>query len=148
MRRQKLSHVSHVRLLAFSAALFVAGCSGGARTMDGIMGSWQGAPLDAVIAQWGYPQQEQTIAGHKLYRWFYNKSVVLPATTSGTVTTSGGISTINAVTTGGGTFNGDCTRTLEVDARNVVIRWEWSGNNCPFADMPGFEYGRWRRRPS
>ena len=59
-----------MRTVAACAALafVLASCSGGAATMDGIMHSWEGAPLDAVIAQWGYPDQEQEIAGHKLYR--------------------------------------------------------------------------------
>jgi hypothetical protein len=124
--------------------LGLAGCSGGFGTMDRIMGSWQGAPLDAVIAQWGYPHQEQTIAGHKLYRWFYSKSVTMPASTTGTVTPIGNTAYVNMTTTGGGTFNGNCVRTLEVDERNFVIRWEWSGNNCPFADV--LEYSKWQRR--
>jgi len=116
-------------------------CSGGFGTMDRIMRSWDGAPIDAAIAQWGYPQQEQTIAGHKLYHWFYNKSFAMPATTTGTV--SNGL--VNLTTTGGETISGECRRTLEVDQRNIVIRWEWAGNNCPFADMPGFEYANWQR---
>ena len=127
-----------------SLGLTLAGCSGGFGTMDRVMRSWEGAPLDAVIAQWGYPHQEQTMAGHKLYRWFYNKSFAMPATTSGTVTTVGNTAFMNATTTGGGTINGQCVRTLEVNEQNVVIRWEWGGNNCPFADV--LEYGNWQRR--
>jgi hypothetical protein len=125
-------------------ALTLAGCSGGAGTMDRIMHSWDGAPLDAVIAQWGYPHQEQTIAGHKLYRWFYDKSFAVPATTTGTMTTVGNTAFLNATTSGGGTISGQCVRTLEVNEQNVVIRWEWSGNNCPFAEA--FEYSNWSRR--
>jgi hypothetical protein len=100
--------------------------------------------IDAVIAQWGYPDQEQTIAGHKLYRWYYTKSAVLPATTSGTVTQVGNTAFVNATTSGGGAISGSCTRTLEVDDHNIVIRWQWQGNNCPFAE--GFEYANWRRK--
>jgi hypothetical protein len=111
-----------ILILAFA----LTGCSGGAGTMDRIMHSWEGAPLDAVIAQWGYPHQEQTIAGHKLYRWFYNKSAALPSTTGTTMI-----------------INGQCVRTLEVNEQNIVIRYEWSGNNCPFADI--LEYSNWAR---
>ena len=109
------------------------------------MSSWEGAPLDAVIAQWGYPDQEQVIAGRKIYRWHYRKSVGLPATTTGTVTpTIGGGAYVNTTTTGGGTLHGDCTRIVEVNEKNIVVRWQWSGNNCPFADMG--EYANWQRR--
>jgi len=24
---------------------------------------------------------------------------------------------------------------LEVDENNVVVSWQWGGNNCPFADI-------------
>jgi hypothetical protein len=115
-------------------------------TMDGIMSSWQGAPLDAAIAQWGYPHQEQTIAVHKLYRWFYSKSAALPATTTGTVSQVGNTAFINATTSGGAIISGNCTRTLEVDERNIIIRSQWEGNNYPFAEA--FEYANWRRKPN
>ena len=92
-----------MRIVAASAALafMLASCSGGAGTMDGIMRSWEGAPLDAAIAQWGYPDQEQVIAGHKLYRWFYTKTASLPATTTGTVNQIGNTAYLNATTSGG-----------------------------------------------
>jgi hypothetical protein len=112
--------------------------------MDSIMRSWEGASLDAAIAQWGYPDQEQQIAGHKLYRWNYTKTAFLPATTTGTVNQIGNTAFINATTSGGGTLVGNCTRTLEVDEHNTIIRWQWTGNNCPFAEV--FEYSNWRRR--
>src|SRR5262245_16704061 len=108
--------------------------------MDRVMESWKGAPLDAVIAQWGYPHQEQTIAGRKIYRWSYSKTFVMPSTTTGTVTAYG----INTMTTGGGVIRGDCVRTLEVNELNIVVRWQWEGNNCPFADI--LEYSDWQRR--
>ena len=113
-----------MRTVAACAALafVLASCSGGAGTMDGIMNSWQGASLDAVIAQWGYPDQEQVIAGHKLYRWFYTKTASLPATTTGTVNQIGNTAFMNATTYGGGTVVGNCTRTLEVDEHNIVVR--------------------------
>lgn len=135
-----------IRGFVCAAAVALAGCSGGFGTMDRIMSSWQGAPLDAVISQWGYPHQEQSIAGHKIYRWLYTKKFQLPSTTTGTLTPAGNGAILNTTTTGGGTLEGACVRTLEVDEHNTVIHWEWSGNNCPFADVPGFEYGNWQRK--
>lgn len=122
------------------ACLVLAGCSGGAGVMDGIMQSWQGAPLDAVIAQWGYPDQEQNIGGHHIFRWYLTKQYTMPATA--TVNTVGQTSFVSV--DGGGTITGNCTRTLEVDQQNTVIRWEWSGNNCPFSEFPS--YTNWRRK--
>ncbi len=50
----------------------------------------------------------------------------------------------NATTSGGGTVRGDCVRTLEVDQQNIITKWEWKGNNCPFADI--LEYSNWERK--
>jgi hypothetical protein len=118
-------HLPRVVNTIFLASI-AHGCSGGFGSMDGIMQSWDGAPLDAAIAQWGYPNQEQNIAGHHLFTWYYNKSV------------------INATTYGGGTLTGNCTRILEVNDKNIVIKWYWSGTNCPFGEA--FEYSSWRRK--
>jgi hypothetical protein len=117
-----------MRIAALATLAFaVAACSGAFGTMDGIMRSWEGAPLDVVIAQWGYPDQEQTIAGHRIYRWYYNKGFV--TATAGPV---GAVASYN------------CTRILEVNAQNIVTRWQWQGNNCPFAEA--LEYAGWRRK--
>lgn len=112
--------------------------------MDRIMSSWQGAHLDDVISEWGYPDREANIAGKHLYYWHYTKSAYIPAQTSGTVNRFGNSSYINAQTTGGHSIEGNCTRILEVDKSNIVIGWQWEGNNCPFAEA--FEYSSWRRR--
>jgi hypothetical protein len=133
----------HKLAMAVVAAV-LAGCSGGIGTMDAIMKSWDGAPLDAVIAQWGYPHQEQNIAGRKIYRWYHNKSYSMPATSSSTVSTIGSTAYVQTTTTGGGTLSGNCERIVEVDERNMVKSWQWSGNNCPMAEM--FEYSHWRRK--
>lgn len=125
------------RVLIF--ALLLTACSGGIGTMDGIMQSWQSATLDAVIAQWGYPDQEQTIGGHHLYRWFLVKQFSTPATA--TATQIGQTTYVDL--TGGGPVTGNCTRILEVDEHNIVVRWQWAGNNCPFTEFPA--YTNWRR---
>jgi hypothetical protein len=127
-----------------TAALLTA-CSGAFGTMDRVMRSWEGATLDQVIAQWGYPHQEQAIAGRRLYHWHTHRSASIPAHTSATVNQIGSTAYIEATTTGGGTFHGACRRTIEVDEQNIVRRWQWSGNNCPFATVAG-EYANWPRR--
>ena len=123
--------------------LLLAGCSGGFGTMDGIMNSWYGASFDEVVSQWGYPSQQETIGGHTLYYWHYQKSVAMPATTTGTITSIGNTAYLNTTTYGGGLVSGSCSRMLAVDKNNIVIGTEWSGNNCPFAEL--MEYSNWRR---
>lgn len=119
-------------------------CSGGFGTMDGIMSSWMGAPLDEVISQWGYPTGQQEVAGHHLYHWVGNQTTYMPASTTGTVTAIGSTAYINTTTVGGGYADWSCTRTLEVNKKNIVVSWQWGGNNCPFAEA--IQYANWRRK--
>jgi hypothetical protein len=94
------------------------------KTMDCVMSSWMGESLDAVIGQWGYPADEKTIAGRKLYYWHR--------------------------TMGGGYYGNTgygslaCTRILEVDESKTVVRGQWEGNNCPFAKCGA--YRNWENK--
>lgn len=129
---------------SFSFLLLTA-CSGGFGTMDGIMSSWYGAPLDEVIAQWGYPNQKQSFGGtDTTYLWFDSASYTMPTNTTGTVNVVGNMAYINTTTTGGGTLSGNCTRALTVDKKNIVIGTRWEGNDCPFAEL--LKYANWRRK--
>ena len=124
--------------------LTLSACSGGFGLMDEIMASWAGAPLDEVISQWGYPTQQQDIGGHHLYHWIGTQTTYMPATTTGTVTAIGNTAYLNATTVGGNYSQWSCTRTLEVNKKNIVISWQWGGNNCPFAEA--MQYANWRRK--
>jgi hypothetical protein len=117
-------------------SLMTNGCSGAFGTMTRIMSSWEGATLDEVIAQWGYPNHQQEIAGRKLYIWDKNRTLTLPYNTTGTANIIGNTAYLNT-TTSGGTSHWSCRRVLEVDSRNVVVKWQWSGNNCPMGDYFG-----------
>lgn len=135
----------------FTLPVFIAaltGCaSGGFGTMDRVMSSWQGANVDQVIAQWGYPHEERKIAGRTLLVWHRNVQMTMPAvaSSSGTVNKIGGTAYVNTTTTysGGGTSSWACTRILEVK-ENTVVSWQWEGNNCPFSDIG--PYSNWARK--
>jgi hypothetical protein len=128
--------------------MMITSCSGGFGTMKRIMTSWEGAHLDQVISQWGYPHAEQTIAGRKVYIWDRNVTVTMPSTTSGTGSVIGNTVNISSTTFGGGTSTWGCRRILEVNDSNYVVAWQWSGNNCPFMDI-GMGYQYWeRKKPS
>lgn len=124
--------------------LALSGCAT-ASVMNGIMSSWEGARLDDVVGQWGYPHEEREFNGRKLYVWHHNKSAYIPPTTtsSGTARPSGSID-VTSTTTGGYELRGACDRILEVDERGTVVKWQWQGNNCPFSEA--FGYKNWRRR--
>lgn len=129
-------------------ALVVSACSGGGGLMDGIMGSWKGASIDQVITQWGYPDAEKNVAGRKLYVWSRDAQLIMPTTvnTTGYATNIGNQTYYNGISniSGGGVSNWNCTRILEVDASEVVVGGQWSGNNCPF--MEAGPYANWRKK--
>ena len=83
------------------------------KTMEKIMNSWNGEHIDSVIAKWGYPSREKTIAGHKLYVW--DNGSAITENTWGTALLE----------------QQACTRTFEVNDNNVIINWQWTGVNCP-----------------
>jgi len=113
-------------ILSILPIFLLSGC-GTKTVMNSIMSSWEGYHIDKVINQWGYPDYEKTVAGHKLLVWEHNKSEFYTGST-------------NALYK----IKEYCTRTFEVDDKNIVISWEWKGNNCPFAEL--MEYKNWRNR--
>lgn len=130
-----------VFLVLASSALLV-GCS--ASTMNRIMSSWEGKHIDSVIAQWGYPDEEKNLAGHRLYIWYYRKSVNVPQSSTTTGNIYGNSLSMSTYAAGGYTAHGNCTRILEVDSDGYVVKWQWSGNNCPLMEV--FEYSTWRNK--
>ena len=102
-------------------------------TMSAVMDSWKGCHIDKVIDRWGYPTDEKTVAGHKLYIWKTERTV----TTSETTTTKPhtdkkGRTYYTTQSYGGNTQVYTSERTIEVDDNNIVIRGKWSGNDLPF----------------
>lgn len=64
-----------MRNLAILAALALAGCSssiGGTYARN----DFKGQPLGAVQVRLGNPDQQQTIAGQKVYTWFKGQSLM------------------------------------------------------------------------
>lgn len=91
-------------------------------TMDKIMSSWKGESLDTVIDHWGYPTNEKTIAGKKLYYWEVSKYIIN--------TNSQGVYGRELT----------CNRILEFDENNKVTKWQWNGNKCPGTYFRGKKY--------
>ena len=126
--------------------LFLVSCSGGlsGQVMNKVMDSWQGSHINEVIAQWGYPNAEQNIAGKKIYIWDRTVNWTPPSTTTGTGTIIGDTVSIITTTTGGGTSTWSCRRILEVNESNIITGWQWGGNNCPFAAVG--PYASWPKK--
>lgn len=105
-------------------------------TMSTVMDSWKGCHIDKVIDRWGYPTDEKTIAGHKIYIWKTERIETSSANTETKVhKDSKGRIYYTTTTYGGGTKVYTSERILEVDENNIVIRGKWSGNDLPFTFM-------------
>lgn len=62
----------HYRTRAVSVAAFLlTSC---ATTIDKPLASMVGQPIDSAISRFGFPTEEKTIAGHKVYRWVRNRA--------------------------------------------------------------------------
>ena len=99
--------------------------------MDRCIKSWIGYPLDALIKQWGYPDEEKNFAGKKLYVWIdYDYD---------TNTNAGGFSVSSTdrkgretvFSVGGEAVVDYCKKTIEVNENNIIINGSWKGNDCP-----------------
>jgi len=102
-------------------------------TMSVVMDSWKGCHIDKVIDRWGYPTDEKTFAGHKLYIWKTERVVTSSEyTTTKPHTDKKGRTYYTTETSGGNTEVYTSERILEVDDNNIVIRGKWSGNDLPF----------------
>ena len=134
-----------LRLLPWILIVTMAGCST-TKLMDGIMASWEGRHVDAVISQWGLPDSERTYEGHRLYVWTHETTMIRPFTTN-TRYSEGAATTV----TRGGTTRYNCTRAFEVSDNGYVVGWDWAGNNCPHVEGLGYKepirHPRFRNTP-
>ncbi len=102
-------------------------------TMSTIIDSWKGYHIDNVIDRWGYPTEEKTIAGHKIYIWKTERiETASEYSQTNTHKDSKGRTYYTTETYGGGTEIYRSERILEVDENNIVIKGKWSGNDLPF----------------
>ena len=105
-------------------------------TMNTIINSWLGCSIDSVIDRWGYPDEEKTIAGHKIFIWKTERVVTTSEyTTTKPHTDKKGRTYYTTSTSGGDTEVYTTERILEVDDKNIVIKGKYSGNDLPFTFM-------------
>ena len=99
--------------------------------LDKCIKSWIGYPVNDLIQQWGYPDEEKTIAGKKLYIWMeydYTNSINAGGVTFSQVDKKGNETSLSF---GGETIAEFCKKTIEVDDNNIVVGGQWKGNSCP-----------------
>jgi len=113
--------------LVLMLAVPLAGC-GSTQVMTDGMATWRGAGVEQVIGQWGYPDEDKTVAGHHLLVWHRNSSFYAPRYDNSTVWVNGRF--VDVTATVWDRIPTSCTRILEIDRANRVIAWEWKGNDC------------------
>ena len=111
--------------------LTLPACAGTKEFMKKALSSWEGYSIDDVIAHWGYPHDEKNIANRHLLIWRSSKNIYIPQSSTANVNNNYYNTTVNSTTYGGYTQNYYCTKTFEVDDKNMIIGWQWEGNNCP-----------------
>ena len=120
-------------MLATTVSAFAFGIDS---TMSTVMDSWMGCHIDKVIDRWGYPTEEKTVAGHKIYIW---KTERVETTDEYSTTKAHkdkkGRTYYTTETYGGNTEVLTSERILEVDENNIVTKGRWSGNDLPFTFM-------------
>ena len=120
-------------LLATAVSTFAFGID---NTMATVMESWKGSYIDKVIDRWGYPTDEKTVAGHKIYIWKTERTVTTSeSTTMKPHTDKKGRTYYTSQTYGGNTEVYTAERIIEVNDENIVVRGRWSGNDLPFTFM-------------
>ena len=120
-------------LLATTVSTFAFGVDS---TMATVMDSWKGSHIDKVIDRWGYPTDEKTVAGHKIYIWKTERTVTTSeSTTMKPHTDKKGRTYYTSQTYGGNTEVYTAERIIEVNDENIVVRGRWSGNDLPFTFM-------------
>jgi hypothetical protein len=105
-------------LIGFAAGALMAGCSHGA--LNGKMASWQGQPIDELIAAWGPPHRTEPAGTGTVYLWYDEVRVPLNTPEKGSVAAG---DTDYFVRT-------QCQRILAVDSEGSITGWRWRGNNC------------------
>lgn len=98
--------------------------AGSKEFMKKCLDSWLGYTTNDIIAVWGYPSEERTIAGKHLLYWNSSSSIY----------------TLYSNTFGGVITTETCNKTIEVDNNGKIINWEWTGNSCPGSYRTGKKF--------
>lgn len=90
------------------------------RTMESLLDSWNGVPIDEAKVQWGPPQAVQSVPGGTAYVWS-DASAATPAPDS---------EQRAAADAGLSPAPGHCERILVAGPEGTVVRGEWRGDAC------------------
>lgn len=107
-----------MKIAVIGIALLLCGCA--TERLNSGLQKVIGQPVEVLVSDWGYPTAQREIMGHTLYIWSNQAGVMA------------------VPLYGGGVFAGrlQCEVQVSVDSRNIIISYQWSGNNggcAPFA---------------
>lgn len=114
------------------ALLSLAGCVSWSQFDDGL-NALVGRPISAAFGKIGYPNNEQTIAGRKIYRWGSSSQgmITMPTqtTTTGSVGNGLGYRPFTATTYGSAMIpvSYQCTLALSVNSQEIITGYSYDG---------------------
>lgn len=127
--------------LIISMLLVLPANAGSKEFMKKCLDSWLGYTTNDIIAVWGYPSEERTIAGKHLLYWNSSSSAYIPQTSYSNVHNyHKNTANVYTNTFGGYTVTETCNKTMEVDNSGKIINWEWTGDACPGSYMTGKKF--------
>jgi len=100
---------------ALAASLFLSACVSTGSIERNLQGNFMGKPVDAAIASFGYPDSDRWVAGKHVYTWTSGRT--MPNMTT--------LSSGQVVLQGSSSYS--CVLNLEVDERNTVKGYSFSG---------------------
>ena len=111
------------------ASLGLAACD--LTTSEEAMRARLGQPLNTVIADWGFPTSERTIAGRNLVVW-EETEVTYDGVPQIGIGGDIGNASVTATIPLGEPRELSCNRVLQINRQEIVIGASLEGNNCPF----------------
>lgn len=128
-----------VQIGALSSVVMLLAACGTTKNYSAAVNTWQGAPVSALVRDWGHPTHIQALSdGSRLYvyrvveRQAVHKSFAPP---SGFVRLSP--QNVNTVAMGHPSINMNqhdetfwCETSFEVSKNNVIVDTRFKGNNC------------------
>jgi hypothetical protein len=111
-------------------ALALAGCTSFS-VLDREMPKLVGQPIDVAVQKLGFPNNEQTIMGQKVYTWNTSQSSFSVVPTTSVTTAYVGTVPVQATTTSFTTEDSSlsCVLRLIVDDKGIIRRYTYTGNN-------------------
>ena len=120
----------------FLSLLALSACN--AEKSDEVVNARTGQSLEQVIADWGFPTDERTVAGRRLVIWEESElsydtvpkvGISLPIGDRGSVSATIPLSNPDELT---------CRRVLQINSAEQVVAASLEGNDCPYFAPQGW----------